>query len=117
MKILTNRKYKEMQDLITGLQQDYNDLKDKQVDLQLELKYMQEQKEIAESQVKYLQDELRRANDIKKPTKCKCKGALFVENDDGQLELLVSDKQLKPKRGRKPRKEKEDEQKATKKEK
>jgi hypothetical protein len=108
MKIISNKKYKELQDLITGLQQDYNDLKDKQVDLQLELKYMHEQKELAEKQVAYLQDELRRANDIKKPTKCKCESALFAENDDGQLELLVSDKQLKPKRVRKPRKEKED---------
>lgn len=109
MKILTNRKYKEMQDLIVGLQQDYNDLKDKQIDMQLELKYMQEQKELAERQVKYLQDELRRANDIKKPIKIvkvtpiqnmATSGAvkgdnLFVENE-------------KPKRGRKPRKEKED---------
>lgn len=108
MKIISNRKYKEMQNLIVGLQQDYNDLKDKQVDMQLELKYMHEQKELAEAQVLYLQSELRRANDIKKPTKCKCESALFVENDDGQLELLTSDKQLKPKRGRKPRKEKED---------
>ena len=87
MKILTNKKYKEMQDLIVGLQQDYNDLKDKQIDMQLELKYMQEQKELAERQVAYLQDELRRANDIKKPT-------------------LKSE--TTPKRSKKPRKEKED---------
>lgn len=59
MKILTNKKYKEMQDLIVGLQQDYNDLKEHQIDLQLELRYMQEQKEIAEMQVLYLQDKLK----------------------------------------------------------
>lgn len=55
-----------MQDLIVGLQQDYNDLKqdyndlkEHQIDLQLELRYMQEQKEIAEMQVLYLQDKLK----------------------------------------------------------
>lgn len=87
MKIISNKKWNGLQDLITGLQQDYNDLKDKQIDLQLELKYMQEQKELAERQVEYLQNELRRANDIKKPI----------------LKLETT-----PKRGRKPRKEKED---------
>ena len=86
MKILTNKKYEKMEDLITTLQKDYNDLKDKQVDIQLELKYMQEQKELAEKQVEYLQNELRKAKDIKKPT-------------------LKSE--TTPKRGRKPRKEKE----------
>ena len=103
MKILSKKQWEKINQTIVDLQLDYNDVC--------------EQLRLAEQQVSYLQDELRRANDIKKPTKCKCKGALFVENDDGQLELLVSDKQLKPKRGRKPRKEKEDEQKATKKEK
>jgi hypothetical protein len=108
MKIISNKKYKELQDLITGLQQDYNDLKDKQVDLQLELKYMQEQKELAERQVKYFQDEFRRANDIKKPTKCKCESALFVEQKDGQYKLATEETIKNAKRGRKPRKEKED---------
>ena len=87
MKIISNKKYKEMQDLIVGLQQDYNDLKDKQVDLQLELRYMQGQKELAEKQVEYLQNELRKANNIKKPI----------------LKLETTTKRV-----RKPRKEKED---------
>lgn len=66
------------------------------VDLQLDYNDVCEQLRLAEQQVSYLQDELRRANDIKKP-------------------ILKSE--ATPKKGRKPRKEKEDEQKATKKEK
>lgn len=56
------------------------------VDLQLDYNDVCEQLTLAEQQVSYLQDELRRANDIKKP-------------------ILKSE--ATPKKGRKPRKEKE----------
>lgn len=56
------------------------------VNLQLDLNDTREQLKISEEQVEYLQNELRKANDIKKP-------------------MLKSE--TTPKRGRKPRKEKE----------
>lgn len=57
MKILSNKKWKEYEDMVAKLQSDYNDLLDKQIYMQLEYKYMQEQKVLAEEQVKYLQEE------------------------------------------------------------
>ena len=71
MRIISKKKYKEMQDLITGLQQDYNSLKEKydsledeQIEIQLEYKYMKEQKELAEQQVSYL---LKKITDLEVP--------------------------------------------------
>ncbi len=95
MKILSKKRWNKLQDLVVGLQQDLN--------------YTREQLEISEKQVTYLQNEIRRANDIKKPvlksetTKTKKK-----------LQTLENITNLTPpKRGRKKKEVKENEQKAT----
>ncbi len=93
MKILSKKQWEKINQTIVDLQLDYNDVC--------------EQLRLAEQQVSYLQDELRRANDIKKPAKCKCEKALFVEQKDGQYKLATEETIKNAKRGRKPRKGKE----------
>ena len=120
MKILSKKQWEKINQTIVDLQLDYNDVC--------------EQLRLAEQQVSYLQDELRRANDIKKPIqnmatggfvkgnslfveiekqakrgrKKKVESALFVEQKDGKYKLATEETIKNTKRGRKPRKEKED---------
>ena len=55
MKIISNKKWEEMNDLVVNLQLDLND--------------MREQKELAEAQVKYLQEEIKKMKGEKKNVK------------------------------------------------
>lgn len=55
MKIISNKKWEEMDDLVVNLQLDLND--------------MRQQKELAEAQVKYLQEEIKKMKGEKKNVK------------------------------------------------
>lgn len=66
MKILSKKKWQEIDDLVTNLQKDYNNLKDKQIDMQLDLSDMRQQKELAEAQVEYLRKEIAKLKGEKK---------------------------------------------------
>lgn len=66
MKILSKKKWQEIDDLVTNLQKDYNNLKDKQIDMQLDLSDMRQQKELAEAQVEYLRNEIAKLKGEKK---------------------------------------------------
>lgn len=66
MKILSKKKWQEIDDLVTNLQKDYNNLRDKQIDMQLDLSDMRQQKELAEAQVEYLRKEIAKLKGEKK---------------------------------------------------